>query len=613
MRQPANPLRKPSPRPRRIPGQVNTPGPMAQFLAHVALQHPPTHRPLTVLDPACGEGALLKACHEVFTSTNPDELPLRLFGVETDSNALVHAQSCLPQATLICGDALTGPTWTDPPSPDWIKTGLSWAIALPDIATAGGFDLVIANPPFIRERSAKPLFDAVASTPLGHAFREPRMDYWFYFFHRSLDLLRPGGTLTFIVPSYFVSSTGARHLRRRIAADTDLLDLIDLDAAPVFPGVAGQHLIFRAQKRGQISPAEPQSPPDVRLTFPSDDHALSTLAPEQLARELSACHLGDRSPMPLEPRWTTQQGPASNLIASGQLLLRPPAVTLLSAKAPRLSGQRASAGSTLGDFFEVRQGIAENPPRLIARHVREFPDLGPAGTGVFVLSDAEVQALELSTAERKLLRPYFEARALRRFTLLGEPAGQLLYLRRETCPDLAACPALERHLLRFRPLLDRRREVLKGTIAWWHLHWPREERLFIEPRILALQMGTEPRFALVDAHPTFVNFSVNLICARAEAAPNLATPSLSTATGLLNSRFAATWFKTHAKRRGIALEINGHLLKRFPWPDCPSALLLELANLVQQRRQAREPETLALETAIDELVDRAYQNPPVSE
>jgi adenine-specific DNA-methyltransferase len=613
MRHPANPLRKPSPRPRRIPGQVYTPGPMAQFLAQVALQHLPTHRPLTLLDPACGEGALLTACREVFTSTNPNEPPLHLVGVETDSNALAHAQSCLPQATLICGDALTGPAWTDPPSPDWITTGLSWAITLPDIAAAGGFDLVIANPPFIRERSAKPLFDAVASTPLGQAFREPRMDYWFYFFHRSLDLLRPGGSLTFIVPSYFVSSTGARHLRQRLEADTDLLDLIDLDAAPVFPGVAGQHLIFRARKRGQTSPGEPQSPPDVRLTFPCDDHALSTLAPEQIARELSACHLRDRSPMPLEPRWTTQQLPASNLFASGRLLLRPPAVILPSAKPVRLSDQPASAGSTLGDFFEVRQGIAENPPRLIARHVREFPDLGPAGTGVFVLSDAEVEALELSAAERTLLRPYYEARSVRRFTLLGEPAGQLLYLRRETCADLTACPALERHLLRYRPLLDRRREVLKGTIAWWHLHWPREERLFIQPRILALQMGKEPRFALIDAHPTFVNFSVNLICPRAEAATNLAKPSLATATGLLNSRFAATWFKTHAKRRGIALEINGHLLKRFPWPDCPSALLLELADLVQQRRQAREPETLALETAIDELVDRAYQNHPASE
>jgi adenine-specific DNA-methyltransferase len=604
--------------PQSRPGQIYTPAPLAQFLAQVAFQERPAHRLLTVLDPACGDGALLAACRELCPLAAPDTSSLRLCGVETDPVALAHAKARLPEATLFCADALTGPGWNDPPSPDWIEAGLSWASALPDVAAAGGFDLVIANPPFIRERSAKALFDAVAATPLGRTFREPRMDYWFYFFHRALDLLRPGGSLTFIVPSYFAASTGAERLRRRLETELDLLDLIDLAAAPVFPGVSGQHLIFRARKHFVESPGAARSVPPVRLSYPRDDAPLSDLSVEQVVRDLSTCHFGLVTEASQAPRWTTGSVPATQLCSATRLQLRPRVAPVPADQTTGeanqvlvshgISSLRTVSLRTLGDFFDVRQGIAENPPRVTARHVREFPHLGPAGTGVFVLSHAEVESLELSAAERSLLRPYYEARAVRRYALIGEPAGQLLYLRRDTCPDLAACPALERHLVRFRQLLERRREVVTGAISWWHLHWPREERLFTDPRILAQQMGTEPRFALVDSSPTFVNFSVNLICARDEPAASLAV-----AIGLLNSRFAAAWFKAHAKRRGVALEINGHLLKRFPWPDCHPALLDELAALVRRRRDSPSEEALALETAIDELVDRAYQNHPAGE
>src|SRR5690606_39088325 len=97
------------------------------------------------------------------------------------------------------------------------------------------------------------------------------------------------------------------------------------------------------------------------------------------------------------------------------------------------------------------------------------------GEGVFVLSAEELCRLELSSDERKLLRPYYRGTDIERYQLSAQPEEHLLYLTRETAPAIEAFPNIEAHLARFRSLLENRREVRRGRIAWWHLHWPREE------------------------------------------------------------------------------------------------------------------------------------------
>src|SRR5204863_206965 len=125
-------------------------------------------------------------------------------------------------------------------------------------------------------------------------------------------------------------------------------------------------------------------------------------------------------------------------------------------------------------------------------------------------------------------------------------------LSRTTAPALDPYPRIATHLNRYRTVLERRREVRSGQIAWWHLHWPREERLFTEPRVLCLQMGHEPRFAYAD-HPTYVGFSMNVIVAsRTHAQPAISVAAL---TAILNSLRARNWFEAHAKSRGAHLDI----------------------------------------------------------
>lgn len=420
---------------------------------------------------------------------------------------------------------------------------VNWDEAFPAVAAQGGFDVVICNPPYLREKNAKPMFDRIAETPLGRTWREPRMDLWYYFVHRSLDLLKPDGMLTFIVNSYWAASSGSRRMTERLRTETTLHHVILLGDRPVFDGVAGRHLIFSLRRNHSdvrcrvLDLSKTPSIENVAVDDPEGDAAYS------LAREELFCDRAIRFDRP-EP----------------DLLCAHPC-------------------TLLGEAYEVRQGIAENPPRLSRRHCEILGDAFTAGQGVFVLTSAEVEQLGFTPVERELLRPYYRPMDLAEYALPPETDLSLLYLTKDTAPDLNGLPNIRRHLQRFRPILERRRETRLGKVAWWHLHWPRQERLFTEPRILSVQMAQRPRFAW-GQRATFVGFSVNVIAETADS-----PFALSALCGILNSAAARQWFTRRSKKRGINLEISGGLLRTFPLPSRHVVIEKELSRLVGCRQQ----------------------------
>ncbi len=412
---------------------------------------------------------------------------------------------------------------------------INWQRDFPAVAAAGGFDLVVGNPPYVRERNAKPLFDSLAATEIGRKWREARMDLWYYFVHRSLDLLRPGGILSLIVNSYWMSSRGAGRLIDRLQRETQFEEIVLLENARVFKHVAGRHMIFRLRNTGAVA-------------TPKYAASSGRTAGQPLP-------YGRGSENPAHPRACRVITNSDEYTVSHDELFQPGRVVVARPDSGQALFQNRIA---LSEFCDTRQGMAENPPVINRRLHREFAGRHPVGMGVFVLQPDEVERLNLSAPERSLLRPYYDTQAVGRYQISVEPTHQVLYLSRSTAPSLEGLANVAVHLEQFRPILERRREVQSGNIAWWHLHWPRAEQIFVQPRILSVQMGERPQFVFAE-RPTFVGFSINLILAKSQAAF-----ALDVLCGILNSNLALTWFDRHANRRGINLEINAHLLHQFP-------------------------------------------------
>lgn len=94
-----------------------------------------------------------------------------------------------------------------------------------------GFDVVLGNPPYIRQEAftdSKPLFKQRFATFDGKA------DLYVYFIELGLELLNPGGELSYIAPNKWLRAGYGTPLRHWLPQHHTLLEFLDFGDLPVF-------------------------------------------------------------------------------------------------------------------------------------------------------------------------------------------------------------------------------------------------------------------------------------------------------------------------------------------------------------------------------------------
>jgi SAM-dependent methyltransferase len=142
-------------------------------------------RPISVLDPACGDGRFLAAAAERIRFLGGE---VALHGVDIDPAAVTAARTAVPEATIDLADALMR----------------SWPTTR--------YHLVIGNPPFLSQM-------AEATTRGGASKRGggPYADAAVEFLALGADLVdADGGRLAFVLPQSLLASRDAASIRARI-------------------------------------------------------------------------------------------------------------------------------------------------------------------------------------------------------------------------------------------------------------------------------------------------------------------------------------------------------------------------------------------------------------
>lgn len=116
-----------------------------------------------------------------------------------------------------------------------------------------GFDIVIGNPPYIGEKGHKEIFQPVkADIHLGQYYLG-KMDYFYFFFHLSFNLLTDAGISTFITTNYYPTALGARRLRADIRERTSIITLFNLGELRLFENAPGQHNMISSFIKGDYN------------------------------------------------------------------------------------------------------------------------------------------------------------------------------------------------------------------------------------------------------------------------------------------------------------------------------------------------------------------------
>ncbi|MFC1461819.1 Eco57I restriction-modification methylase domain-containing protein, partial [Verrucomicrobiota bacterium] len=124
-----------------------------------------------------------------------------------------------------------------------------WHLFFQNVFADGGFDIVIANPPYVRQeviKDQKKALQAAYECYVGTA------DLFVYFYERSVKLLCDGGILTYITSNKYYRSAYGKKLREYLAKKLAVQQMIDFGDAPVFDAIAYAS-IFIASRSDVVS------------------------------------------------------------------------------------------------------------------------------------------------------------------------------------------------------------------------------------------------------------------------------------------------------------------------------------------------------------------------
>lgn len=407
------------------------------------------------------------------------------------------------------------------------KDSFEWRFEYPQLLDGKGdfigFDIIIANPPYLKEgRISKTFFEPYKSSP----YYKGKMDIWYLFACNGLDLLNKDGILCFIATNNWVTSFGASKLRDKVMKETRICNLVDFGAVMMFESASIQTMIMMFQK-DSISDDYSFDYRRLNMFKATEKEAIAALYNYENL-------LGLETFRPIVRR-SSYEGKNFTFSRNG-------AVLDAIAQNPSVIYLRAD---------EVAQGIVFPQDFLNAKNQRLLGDGYIVGEGVFVLTNGDLVRLELDSTEMEIMRPYYTSEQISRYYSNKQNDLWVIYTGSDfKSPErMRDYPRLKKHIDRFLP-------ILTSDNRPYGLHRAREERFFSRPKVVAIRKSVErPAFAYCD-FDCYLSQTFNMI--------QTSRVDMRYLTGLLNSKLAAYWFKSKGKMQGANFQLDKEPLQQIP-------------------------------------------------
>ena len=353
-----------------------------------------------------------------------------------------------------------------------------WPVAFPEVLRQGdpasGFDIVLANPPYVRMEKIDNL-DEKAYAMAFPEVADSRADLLVYFFARALQILRPHGWLAFITSNKYMRAGYGLGTRQILTEKLQLHRVLDFGDLPLFETNGKSINAYPAVLIGRRDDnVENHDLAVSDLTYTIRHEIVETgrkVNQEQVRNSLEDLdELLDQSEFRQFP----------------QVLLRKDGWVLEDPALIRLFNRLMNMGTPLGEYVDGRiyMGIKTGLNQAFVIDQEKRDDL--------VAEDPD---------SAEIIKPWLRGRDIQRWK--AEWAGlYVIFTNRGV--DIDRYPAIEEHLSWFRADLEKR--ATAHSHPWYELQQPQEGiyQEFAKPKVIWPEFTRSRRFTF-DSQGCYVN------------------------------------------------------------------------------------------------------------
>jgi len=427
-----------------------------------------------------------------------------------------------------------------------------------------GFDIVIGNPPYVKEYVNRHAFDGFRETS---PYYMGKMDLWYGFACHGIDLLCQSGHLCFIAQNNWTTSAGAKKMRNKIVEDACILQMIDFNTYMVFENADIQTMIMLFEKNQTAD----NYGLDYRImTEDATKEDMLALLNRQICRNT----------------YRIQKFSRTNY-----------ANKLFTFSENDVIFEKISENKVFLQDDEIAQGIVFPQDFLDKKGAAKLENRLPIGSGIFGLSNDEKDKLNLSDNEKSIIKPYFTTEQIGRYYTIPSNSKWLIYTdssfkRANSMDDY---PHIKAHLDQFI-------DIFTSDNKPYGLHRSRKEKFFQGEKIISLRKCVErPCFSYsdFDCYVTQTFFSIKTT-----------RWNMKFLTGVLNSKLVAFWLRHKGKMQGCNYQVDKEPLQGIPLPLIDLSLQQPIIDLVDailtKKKQSPQADILDLENTIDYHVYNLY-------
>lgn len=429
------------------------------------------------------------------------------------------------------------------------------------------FDIVIGNPPYIRESTNRNAFDGIRDS----SYYQGRMDLWYMFASQGIDLLTSNsGILTFIATNNWVTNEGASKIRNKIIESTEVLKLIDFGDYMIFDTASIQTMIMLFRKRKMAK------------KYQFDYRRLSNGTQNDVVNLLNNV--------------TSENTIYIDAFIDPIKDLNQPLYFNETHENTLLNKIKSKANFVLDPIAEIANGIVAPQDILNKKNAKRLGAGHQPGEGVFVITKQELEKLTLDNNELGLIKPCYTTNELDQWYKTKENSLWLIYTdsRFKNPSEMAPYPNIKRHLNKYL-------EIITSQNKPYGLSRSRVEAFFVGEKIVSLRKTAKPCFTYSN-NDCYVMQTFNVIKTN--------KVDLKFLTGLLNSKVIHYWLKLRGKKQGENLQIDIEPILRIPIcvPDDVTPYVTLVDQIIEHKKANKK--TSALEDSLDELFFQLYDLEP---